>query len=103
MSTAAGSTHAPRQAPEPSGGVALFEQRQFSRSLGASVVPALAWAKLGELDALLERVNTLYEEAVAEIARASSARPRAASPNWPARSSTASPPASTRAAWCHRW
>ena len=59
-----------RPAAAPSGGVAVFEQRRFSRSLGASVVPALAWAKLGELDALLERVNGLYEEAVAELARA---------------------------------
>src|SRR5690606_9568656 len=67
------STPRTRSAPpaeSPSGGVALFEQRSFSRSLGAAVVPALAWAKLGELDALLERVNTLYEETVAEIARA---------------------------------
>ena len=59
-----------RSGPSPSGGVAVFEHRRFSRSLGASVVPALAWARLGELDALLERVNGLYEEAVEEIARA---------------------------------
>ena len=73
MDIETGSATAPRQAPSGEaapGGVAVFEQRQFSRSLGASVVPASAWAKLGELDALLERVNGLYEEAVAEIARA---------------------------------
>lgn len=52
------------------GGVAVFEQRRFMRSLGASVVPAQAWARLSELDALIERVNALYEEAVDEIARA---------------------------------
>ena len=52
------------------GGVAVFEQRRFMRSLGASVVPALAWAKLAELDALIERVNQLYAEASEEIARA---------------------------------
>lgn len=52
------------------GGVAVFEQREFVRSLGAAVVPAKAWAQLGELDVLLERVNALYEDAVAEIARA---------------------------------
>lgn len=57
-------------AASPVGGVAVFEQRSFSRSLGASVVPATAWAKLAELDGLLERVNGLYEEAVAEIAKA---------------------------------
>lgn len=51
-------------------GVAVFEQRRFMRSLGASVVPATAWAQLGELDALLERVNALYEEAQAEVAQA---------------------------------
>ncbi|WP_133000190.1 FliH/SctL family protein [Luteimonas arsenica] len=52
------------------GGVAVFEQRRFMRSLGASVVPAAAWAQLAELDALLERVNDLYGEASAEIAQA---------------------------------
>ena len=52
------------------GGVAVFEQRRFSRSLGASVVPSEAWAQLGELDALLDRVNGLYEEGLAEIERA---------------------------------
>ena len=45
----------------------MFERRQFERSLGASVVPAQAWARLEELDALLARVNALYEEAGAEI------------------------------------
>src|SRR5690606_12176943 len=54
-------------APRPRGGVAVFERRQFERSLGASVVPAQAWARLEELDALLARVNALYEEAGAEI------------------------------------
>lgn len=53
-----------------SGGVAVFEQRAFTRSLGASVVPATAWSTLAELDALLERVNRLYEEGVDDIARA---------------------------------
>jgi flagellar biosynthesis/type III secretory pathway protein FliH len=48
-------------------GVGVFERRQFERSLGASVVPAQAWARLEELDTLLARVNTLYDEAGAEI------------------------------------
>ena len=52
------------------GGVAVFEQRRFMRSLGANVVPAAAWAQLAELDALLERVNDLYGEASAELAQA---------------------------------
>ncbi|WP_343276375.1 FliH/SctL family protein [Luteimonas yanweni] len=62
-------TRAAGSAPA-SGGVAVFEQRAFTRSLGASVVPAMAWAQLAELDALLGRVNGLYEEAVGDIARA---------------------------------
>ena len=66
----AASREAPAGRSQPAAGVAIFEQRQFSRSLGASVVPATAWAQLGELDALLERVNGLYEEAIADIARA---------------------------------
>lgn len=52
------------------GSVAVFERRQFERALGGSVVPAVAWAKLNELDGLLARVNGLYEEAEAEIAQA---------------------------------
>lgn len=59
-----------RTPPTVGGGVAVFEQRRFARSLGAAVVPAAAWAGLAELDALIARVNGLYDEAVAEIARA---------------------------------
>lgn len=51
-------------------GVAVFERRQFERSLGASVVPAQAWAQLAELDTLLARVNALYDEAGAEVEHA---------------------------------
>ncbi|HST45060.1 MAG TPA: hypothetical protein VLK29_07540 [Luteimonas sp.] len=54
----------PRAASAPGragAGVAVFERRQFERALGASVVPAVAWQKLEELDALLARVNGLYE------------------------------------------
>jgi type III secretion protein L len=52
------------------GGISVFERRVFERSLAASVVPAAAWARLSEIDALVERVNALYAEAEAEIARA---------------------------------
>jgi flagellar biosynthesis/type III secretory pathway protein FliH len=52
------------------GAVAIFERRQFERALGATIVPAVAWHKLAELDALLARVNALYDEAGAEIAQA---------------------------------
>lgn len=52
------------------GGIGVFERRQFERSLGGSVVPAVAWARLDEIDALVERVNALYEQAGAEIAQA---------------------------------
>lgn len=52
------------------GAVAIFERRQFERALGATIVPAVAWQKLGELDALLARVNALYDQAATEIAQA---------------------------------
>lgn len=60
-------------APSPSdrtGGVAVFERRQFERALAGNVVRARDWERLGQLDALLARVNALYNEAGAEIAQA---------------------------------
>ena len=56
--------------PRAEGAVAVFERRQFERALGATIVPAVAWQKLEDLDALLARVNALYDEAGAEIAQA---------------------------------
>ncbi|WP_187775758.1 FliH/SctL family protein [Luteimonas suaedae] len=53
-----------------SAGVALFERREFERAVTSRIVPARQWNRLDELDALLERVNTLYAEAEAEIAKA---------------------------------
>ncbi|WP_024891892.1 FliH/SctL family protein [Luteimonas huabeiensis] len=50
--------------------VAVQDAQRFGRVLAARVVPAQAWARLEELDALLERVNALYAEAGQEIARA---------------------------------
>lgn len=52
------------------GAVAVFERKQFERALAASVVPAQDWQRLEELDQLLARINTLYEQAGAEIAQA---------------------------------
>jgi type III secretion protein L len=60
----------PATARRSEGAVAIFERRQFERALGATIVPAVAWQKLEELDALLARVNALYDEAGAEIAQA---------------------------------
>lgn len=63
----------PTQDPGPgpaSAGVALFERREFERAVASRVVPARHWAKLDELDALIDRVNGLYAEAEGEIARA---------------------------------
>jgi flagellar biosynthesis/type III secretory pathway protein FliH len=57
-------------APRAEGAVAVFERRQFERALGATIVPAVAWHKLEQLDDLLARVNALYDEAGAEIAQA---------------------------------
>ncbi|WP_407353226.1 hypothetical protein [Luteimonas sp. R10] len=56
--------------PAASTGVALFERREFERAVTSRIVPARQWAGLQELDVLLERVNTLYAEAEAEIAKA---------------------------------
>lgn len=69
---------APRRAPpapaasaqRAGAGISVFERKQFERSLGGSVVPAAAWARLEEVDGLLERINALYEQAGAEIAQA---------------------------------
>lgn len=64
-------TSAPARAAQArQGGVAVFERRQFERSLSARVVPAQHWAKLEELDGLIERVNALYGEVEGEIAQA---------------------------------
>lgn len=50
--------------------VAVFERRQFERTLTGHVVPAQFWHRIEEFDALLARVNALYDEAEAEIAQA---------------------------------
>lgn len=62
---------APASAPSVrDGAVALFERRQFECSLAANVVPAQDWARLEELDALLDKVNALYAQAEVEIEQA---------------------------------
>lgn len=60
----------PGRAALRQGTVAVFDQRQYARSLGARTVPAQAWARLEEVDTLIARINTLYDEAGQEIARA---------------------------------
>jgi len=50
--------------------VAVFEPRRFERALAGNVVPARHWQRIDELDALLEQVNALYEDAGKEIERA---------------------------------
>lgn len=58
-------------APRPAAsGVGVFERRQFERAVSARVVGATQWQQLGELDALLSRVNALYAEAGEDIAQA---------------------------------
>ncbi|MCD9029461.1 hypothetical protein LDO26_14800 [Luteimonas sp. BDR2-5] len=68
-------THAatPPSSPAASrrGGAAMvFERRQFQRAVAGSIVRAQEWQALGEVDALLAKVNALYEEAGAEIEKA---------------------------------
>lgn len=52
------------------GAVAVFEPRRFERALAAQVVPAAQWARLSEMDRLLEEINALYREAEEDIRKA---------------------------------
>lgn len=71
MSTASPTTLRSESTPRPAtGAVAVFERREFERVLAADVVQAPHWARLEELDALIERVNALYANAEAEIEQA---------------------------------
>ncbi|MEN5059406.1 FliH/SctL family protein [Luteimonas sp. TWI1416] len=63
-------TAAPPQHHKPAGSAAVFERRQFQRGVAGPIVRAAEWRSLGELDALLERVNALYDEAGAEVQKA---------------------------------
>lgn len=63
------STASPDATP-PAGAVAVFEQRQFQRALSATIVRAEAWQSLTELDALIDRVNTLYAQAGVDVQKA---------------------------------
>ncbi|MCE7031701.1 hypothetical protein LY625_03560 [Lysobacter sp. GX 14042] len=56
--------------PRLQGGVGVFEPRRFERAIAGNIVPPQAWAKLEEIDQLLEKVNALYEGASAEIEQA---------------------------------
>ncbi len=56
--------------PQASGGVAVYEHKQFSRALAAQVVPAQIWADLDKLDIALAAVNALHNAADAEITQA---------------------------------
>ncbi len=66
------SNPAPTASPSDrrSAAAAVFERRQFHRALAGTIVRAHEWQALGELDELLARVNTLYEEAGDEIRKA---------------------------------
>ncbi|RPD85445.1 FliH/SctL family protein [Luteimonas sp. 100069] len=50
--------------------VSVFERRQYDRGLSAPIVRAAEWQSLEDLDTLLARVNTLYQEAEAEVQKA---------------------------------
>lgn len=70
MSAPAGIPRGPGRARVPADAVAITDRRVFTRAVTAPVVPAKAWARLEELDDLLEQVNALYAQAEREIARA---------------------------------
>lgn len=62
---------APQPSPaRPDGAVAVFERREYERVLAADVVQAHHWARLEEIDELVERLNALYASAEAEIEQA---------------------------------
>ncbi|HRO26014.1 MAG TPA: FliH/SctL family protein [Luteimonas sp.] len=63
-------SNVPPRARRGEGIVTVFERREFERAVSARVLSARHWARLGELDQLLERVNALYGEVEAEIAQA---------------------------------
>ena len=45
----------------------VFETRHFQRAVSARIVRAEEWQALSEIDALLARVNALYDAAGAEV------------------------------------
>jgi len=61
---------APGRRDLPRDAVVVTDRRAFSRTVTAPVVPAHAWARLEELDDLLEQVNALHAQAEREIASA---------------------------------
>ncbi|MGY0633272.1 FliH/SctL family protein [Luteimonas sp. A478] len=54
----------------PQDAIVVTDRRAFVRSVTAPVVPAAAWARLSELDSLLDQVNALYAQAEKEVAKA---------------------------------
>lgn len=62
----------PRRQPArvPADAVVVTDRRAFTRAVTAPVVQASAWARLEELDSLLEQVNALHAQAEQEVARA---------------------------------
>ena len=49
------------------GAATVFETRHFQRAVSARIVRAEEWQALSEIDALLARVNALYDAAGAEV------------------------------------
>ncbi|MGH8031557.1 MAG: hypothetical protein ACREO8_04135 [Luteimonas sp.] len=68
--TTPGDRRPPRGHADATAVACVFEPRQFERALAGSVVPAQDWHRIGELDALIARVNDLYAQASVEIAQA---------------------------------
>lgn len=61
---------APRPSLPPEAAAVVVDARAFSRALGARIVPAHAWARLEEIDRLIESVNALHADTAAEVERA---------------------------------
>ena len=70
MSTQAAIPPSRQPARVPADAVVVTDRRAFARTVTAPVVQASAWARLEELDDLLEQVNALHAQAEQEVARA---------------------------------
>lgn len=48
----------------------VFERKQFERAAAGSVIRAKEWKQMEEMDAMLERLNGLYDKAAEELEQA---------------------------------
>lgn len=61
---------APRAGARPHGGIAILEPRRFERVLAGNIVPASTWQRMEDVDALLDQVNALHQQATDQVQQA---------------------------------